>query len=346
MELMQTLFWNVFIDYRGGMYKNKKVLVAGGTGALGVPLVKRLVEMGADVNVVSLDSYEYAKLVLPVEAHFFKADLTDYEVCYLHTIGMDYVFNLMAIKGSVSRKSKNHLDFVSCVLYQLNLMNASFHNNVERFLFVGSICSYPQMSIPKKEDQMWNGFPVQTDKYHGLIKRFGEIQGETYLTDGVWDGVRVIRLSNCYGPYDDFNMGTAQAIPALIAKVESGMNPVKIIGDGSAVRDFVYMDDAVEGCLCVMEKGLPCVPLNLGGESPVTIKNLVEIIGRVSGKDIVFEYDSKAYSGDPIRVLDSFKLWDALGFTCKVGLEEGIRRTFEWYRENRGLTNLKGLINV
>jgi len=327
------------------MYSGKRVLVAGGTGAIGIPLVKRLVEMGAEVWVVSMDSYTYARDLLPEDAFFSRADLTSAVSCSRVVSGMDYVFNLVGIKGSVNRRGKSAVDFVSWILFQTYLMDAAFHSGVKRFLFTGSICSYPVLSTLKHEDQMWDGAPLQNDRYAGLAKRIGEIQGETYLADGIWDGVRIVRPSNCYGSYDDFNEKSAQVIPALIAKVESGVNPVKVLGNGEAVRDFIHIDDVVEGILLVMEKGLPCVPVNIGSGRPVTIKQLAHTIGKASGKDVSFDFDSNAYSGDPVRASNIERI-TSMGFKCKVDLEEGIRRTFEWYRNNRDIAGMKGLINV
>jgi GDP-L-fucose synthase len=328
------------------MYKDKNVLVAGGTGAIGIPLVKNLVSQGANVRVVSLDSLEYSKCVLPAEVSFMQLNLTTSEACKQATKGVDYVFNLMCIKGSVSKINKNPEDFINYILFQTNLMHEAYKNKVDRFMFVGSICSYPQMSIAKKEDDMWEGLPRQNDVYAGIAKRLGEIQGEMYFKDKFWEGVRIVRPCNCYGPFDDFNIQTAQVIPALIAKIESNITPVKIIGDGRAIRDFVYMDDIAEALLLAMIKAPPCYPINIGSGNPIAIKELAQMVGRLSGRDVEFEHDDMAYSGDPVRYLDVSRMETLIGFHCKTSLEEGIVKTFDWYRHNKNLLNVRKSFNV
>ncbi len=206
------------------MYENKKVLVAGGTGTIGIPLVRMLLEKGANVTVVSLDSPEYAKSVLGSGVEFKKMDLTLVENCLKATKNKDYVFNLVGIKGSVGiGETKVASYFVPMLRFQTNLMDASFHSGVSRYMFVSSVCIYPQAS-EHFEDNAWNGMPKQNDRIPGLAKRIGEVQGETYLKEYGWDAVRIIRPSNVYGPFDDFNPKTAQVIPSLITRVLRGEN--------------------------------------------------------------------------------------------------------------------------
>jgi GDP-L-fucose synthase len=164
------------------MYAKKRVLVAGGTGTIGIPLVKKLLEAGASITVVSMDRPEYAKKLFGDKMSFRRSDLTRLENCLAATEGQDYVFNLIGIKGSVGIGESKVADyFVPMLWYQTNLMEASFRNHVSRYLFVSSICGYPQSSAPKQEDTMWDGMPKQNDRFPGLAKRIGEIQGETYL---------------------------------------------------------------------------------------------------------------------------------------------------------------------
>lgn len=247
------------------MYKNRKVLVAGGTGTIGIPLVRRLIEAGARVTVVSMDSPEYARMVFGNEVSFQQIDLTNLDNCLTATSGQDYVFNLVGIKGSVGIGESKVADyFVPMLWYQTNLMEAAFRSRVSRYLFVSSICGYPQSSAPKEEDSMWDGIPKQNDRFPGLAKRIGEVQGETYLQQYGWDAVRIVRPSNVYGSYDDFNPATAQVIPALISRMVNGENPLKVWGDGSAVRDFIFSEELADWLMVALEKAPPCVPVNLG----------------------------------------------------------------------------------
>ena len=155
------------------------------------------------------------------------------------------VFNLVGIKGSVGiGETKVASYLVPMLRFQTNLMEASFLEGVDRFLFVGSVCSYPQAEV-HFEDNMWNGMPKQNDRIPGIAKRVGELMGEAYQLEYGWDAVRIVRPSNVYGPYDDFNPATAQVIPALINRMVNGENPVKVWGDGSAIRDFIYSEDVI-----------------------------------------------------------------------------------------------------
>jgi len=325
------------------MYRAKRVLVAGGTGTLGVPLVKLLLERGADLSVVALDSPEFAREALGIDVHFRRLDLTDFENCLRATEGQDYVFNLVGIKGSVGiGQTKVASYFYPMILFQTHLMEAAFRNEVSGYLFVSSVCGYPQSSSPKKEDDMWLGLPKQNDRIPGLAKRIGEVQGETYLLEHGWEGVKIVRPANVYGPFDDFDPATAQVIPALIARMAGGENPVKVWGDGTAVRDFIYSEECAYWLAEAMEKGPPSVPVNLGSGAPVTIRKVAETNARHMPEPPRLEWDASKPTGDPVRLLDMTRARKTLGFDQRVSLDEGIRRTVDWYLANRDLATQKG----
>ncbi|MBW7990143.1 MAG: NAD-dependent epimerase/dehydratase family protein [Planctomycetes bacterium] len=314
------------------MYKNKKVLVAGGTGTIGIPLVKRLIELEAIVTVVSIDSPEYARKVLGREVSFVKSDLTKLDNCLSATKEQNYVFNLVGIKGSTGiGETKVASYFVPMLWFQTNLMEASFRNGIERYLFVSSICGYPQSLIPKKEDTMWDGLPKQNDRIPGLAKRIGEIQGEAYLQEHGWNAVRIVRPSNVYGPFDDFNPQTAQVIPALIARVVRGENPLKVWGDGTAIRDFIFSEEVVEWMLIALDKAPPCVPINLGLGKGTTIRELAETIVQCVPEPPRIEWDKTKPSGDSVRILSMERAKKLIGFKLKTDLKEGIKKTVDWY---------------
>lgn len=326
------------------MYIKKKVLVAGGTGTIGIPLVKKLVEAGAYLSVVSMDSPEYAEQLFGNKVNFHRSDLTRLENCLNVTEGQDYVFNLVGIKGSVGIGESKVADyFVPMLLYQANLMEAAFRSRVSRYLFVSSICGYPQSSVPKQEDTMWDGIPKQNDRFPGLAKRIGEIQGETYLQQYGWDAVKIVRPSNVYGPYDDFNPATAQVIPALISRMVNGENPVKVWGDGSVIRDFIFSEELAEWLLVALEKAPPCVPINLGTGRGVTIKEVVETIAACLPEPPQIEWDTAKPAGDPVRVLSINRATELIGFKLKTGLKEGIKKTVGWYLKNRDLASKIGV---
>ena len=321
------------------MYKGKKVLVAGGTGTIGIPLVRQLVNRGADVTVVSLDEPEHAHRVLGPDVHYRRDDLTDMPACLRATHGQDFVFNMVGIKGSVGiGETKVASYFVPMLRFQTNLMDAAFRSKVSRYLFVSSVCGYPQSSL-HLEDNMWNGLPKQNDKYPGLAKRIGEIQGETYLKEFGWDAVRIVRPSNVYGPFDDFDPRTAQVIPALIRRMLDGENPIRVWGDGSAVRDFILSDDVAYWCLEALEKAPPCTPVNLGSGTGCTIREVAEVIAKSMPSRPRIEWDASKPSGDPVRLMSMERAKALIGFKPRTSLEDGIRQTIAWYLEHKNVAS-------
>lgn len=319
-------------------YLGKNILVAGGTGMIGVCLVNKLIQLGSNITVASLDSKEYARKLFGKKIKFINTDLTDLNNCLKVTRGNDLVFNLIGIKGSVGiGQSKTASFLVPMIRFQTNLMDAAFKNGIKGFLFVSSICAYPQSNKPKLEDTVWNEQPKQNDRIPGLAKRIGEVQAESYLLEYNWQAPKIVRPSNVYGPYDDFNPKTAQVIPALIARMISGENPVNIWGDGSSIRDFIFVNDVVEGMLLALEKAPPCVPINLGSGKGATIKKTAEIIANIVVKKPKLKWDPTKQSGDPVRILSVKRANDLIGFKAKIPLVNGIRQTVEWYLRHKRL---------
>jgi GDP-L-fucose synthase len=317
-------------------YNGKQVLVAGGTGVIGIPTVKRLLEAGAEVTVVAMDPPEYAEAVLPDGVLYRRLDLTLLDNCLSATEGQEVVLNLVGIKGSTGiGETKVASYLVPMLWFQTNLMEAAFRHRAERFLFVGSICSYPYSAEAKREESLWDGLPKQNDRIPGLAKRIGEVQGEAYLKEYGWDAVRIVRPSNVYGPFDDFDPATAQVIPSLIRRVLDGENPLTVWGDGSAVRDFVFSRDVAEWILRVMATGPACDPLNLGNGNGITIRELAETIVSVLSPGTSIVWDTEKPSGDPVRILSMEKSESILGNLPKTPLAEGIRQTAEWFVQNR-----------
>lgn len=313
----------------------KKILVAGGTGTIGSQLVPKLVERGHEVTVVSLDSLRYAKQRFGSDIRFIQLDLTDLDNCLKATKGIDQVYNLVGIKGSVGiGESKVASYFVPMLRFQTNLMDAAFQNEVNKYLFVSSICIYPQAEI-HFEDNAWNGMPKQNDRIPGIAKRVGELQGETYLREYGWDAVKIIRPSNVYGPYDDFNPITGQVIPALISRMVNGENPVKVWGDGSAIRDFIFSEELADWMIIALEKLPACTPINIGSGVGHTIKKIAETISNNTRQKPSIEWDITKPSGDPIRLMNIEKAKKLIGYAPKVAIDEGISKTIDWYIKNK-----------
>ncbi len=320
-----------------------RVLVAGGTGTIGIPLVHQLIERGMQVQVVSLDDPSYASSVLPKEVQFRRMDLTDPAYCLDAVEGMDWVFNLVGIKGSVGLgQTKVASYLVPMLRFQTNLMQAAFEKHIKRYLFVGSVNEYPPSLKAKEEDTVWDGAPRQNDRIPGLAKRIGEVQAEAYLLEHKWEAPRIVRPSNVYGPFDDFNSASAQVIPSLIRRVSDGENHLKVWGDGSAVRDFIYSEDAAYWMIEAMEKAPPCVPINLSSGEAVSIKQLAEIIAALADVPPTLVWDPTGPAGDPVRLLSIDRAKKYLNYQTRTSLREGLRLTYEWFRQSRELASKRG----
>ena len=318
------------------------MLVTGGTGTIGTAIVKRLLDLGAVVTAVSIDSMERVKAVLGAPSIFRWADLRDYKTCLEVTKGQEYVFHLIAVKGNtqigLSKVASAYVPFLMC---NTNTIEAAFRCGVKRYMFVGSIGQYPDIPL-RHEDDVWKGPPSANDRYMGIAKRAGEAQAETYLHEFSWDAVRIVRLSNVYGPYDDFNPKTAHVIPALISRMVNGEDPLKVAGDGSAARDFIYLDDVVEGMLLALEKAPPCFPINLGSGVGCSIKTLVETMAGLVPKKPGIEWDLTKPTGDSVRILATQRAKEILGFEAKTPLREGLKKTIAWYMANTEVANRRG----
>ena len=311
------------------IYKDKKILVTGGTGMIGRPLVKALLAAGAEVHVASKDDPSRA---LPGSI-FRQLDLTSFDNCMEVCRGIDFVFHLAGIKGSpavtVSRPASF---FVPTISFNTNMMEAARRCGVSRYLYTSTIGVYQPAEI-FYEDDVWKTFPSENDRYAGWAKRMGELQAEAYRVEYGWDTIAIVRPANVYGPYDNFDPRNAMVIPSLIRRALSGENPLVVWGDGTAIRDFIHCDDVAAGMLKVMESGTH-QPVNLGSGTGVTVRQVVDILTKYMDQKPKIEWDITKPTGDKKRLMDTSRA-RALGFTPQISLEEGIRTTMEWFREHQ-----------
>ena len=315
------------------MFKNKRVLVAGGTGLIGIPLVEKLIQEGARVRVASLDDASRAH----PEAEFVQIDLMTFENCLKVCKGMDFVFNLLGVKGSPAvTVVKPASFFIPTLLMATHLMEAARRAGVEGFLYCSSIAVYSPAEI-LYEDNVWKSFPSERDKFAGWAKRMGELQAEAYKIEYGWDRIAIVRPANTYGPYDNFDRENAMVVPSLIKRAVEGENPLRVWGDGTAMRDFIHAKDVARGILLAAEK-MTGKPVNLGSGTRVSIKELIEII--VSHLDVKPEilWEPSKPTGDKSRVMDISRV-RAMGFEPQVSLEEGIKETMGWYQRNKSRAN-------
>lgn len=311
------------------IFEGKKVLVTGGTGLIGRPLVELLLEAGARVRIASLDD--------PSRAHpgaeFRRVNLMRYENCLEACEGMDYVFHLAGIKGSPMMTAKKPASFfVPTISFNTNVMEAARQAGVKRFMFTSSVGVYAPAEV-FKEDDVWKTMPSENDRFAGWAKRMGELQAQAYAIEYGWKDIAIVRPANVYGPYDNFDPQNAMVIPSLIRRAVEGEDPFVVWGDGSPVRDFIHARDVARGMMLAIEKA-PGLPVNLGSGTGVTIRELVEIvIENLDAKPKVV-WDSSKPAGDKTRLMDMSRA-RSIGFEPKVSIREGIRETMAWYKGNQ-----------
>ncbi len=315
-------------------YKDKKVLVTGGTGLIGRPLVEMLIGHGANVRIASLDS---PPKIHP-QAEFMQVDLTGYENCKKACKDMDYVFNLVGIKGSPKMmKERPATYFVPSLMFSTNMMEAAYREGVKSFLFTSSVGVYAPAEV-LFEDDVEKTLPSPNDLFGGWHKRTGELQARTYKIEYGWDKISIVRPTNTYGPYDNFNPENAMVVPSLIKRALDGENPFVVWGDGSPIRDFIHAKDVARGMLLALKKNPgPDKPINLGSGVGYTIKNLVEIITNNVEKKSEVVWDTSKPSGDKKRLMDITRAKELLGWQPEISLEEGVKDTMEWYKKNRDI---------
>lgn len=314
-------------------YKGKKVLVTGGTGLIGRPLVEMLIDRGAKVYVVSLDDPSRA----PYGCKFVRADLREFSNCMNVCKNMDIIFHLAGIKGSPKMTAKQPASFfVPTITFNTNMMEAARRQNVKRFLYTSTIGVYAPAEI-FHEDDVWTSFPSVNDRFAGWAKRMGELQAESYKIEYGWDKIAIVRPANVYGPYDNFDPGTAMVIPSLIKRALEGENPLVVWGDGTPIRDFIYSKDVARGMMMALEKGVN-VPVNLGSGKGVTIKGIAETIARfVPGGSVKIVWDKTKPKGDKKRLMDMTRAKKLLGFKPLTSLKQGIKETIDWYLANKDI---------
>lgn len=322
----------------GSAFKNKRVLVAGGTGMVGIQLVTLLIEQGAIIRIASMDDSSLA----PTNTdEFVRSDLRIYSNCLKVCEEMDMVFNLLGVKGSPSTAKKYPAtSFYNNLMLSVQLIQAACQCNVPRFLYTSTNGVYAPTSL-MKEGEMWNNPPSSHDKGPAWAKRMGELFSELCQTEHQTQ-FTIVRPSNIYGPYDNFDSENAMVIPSLIKKAvissETGV-PMEIWGDGSPKRDFIHAYDVAMAMMLAIEKA-PGQVLNISSGVGTSIQTLVATIlkqiqhRRHFREQIEVKWDTSKPSGDQERVLDNTRL-NSLGFKERIPLEKGIGETISWFLANR-----------
>lgn len=305
----------------------KKAIVTGGTGMIGREVVRLLVEAGCGVTSISLDD-----LQLHPKAKYVKGDLSSLEFCLDISTGVDYVFHVAGIKGSVVvTKEKPASFFVPLLMMNTNMLEAARRNNVTKTLYTSSIGAYPSAEVFIESDDDFSKPPM--DMFPGWAKRMAEMQIDAYRIQYGLDNFAIVRPSNVYGPGDNFDEQNAMVIPTLMARIHRGDNPVMIWGDGSAERDFIYSTDCAAGIILACIRGTNSKPINLGCGYGITIKELVENMKRVTPFNAFF--DASKPSGFPRRIMDIVHANKTVGFSPQISLETGLSQTWKWFQSNQ-----------
>jgi GDP-L-fucose synthase len=317
------------------MFKNANVLVTGGAGFVGVNLIARLLDLGANVSATL---HRRAAVLQDARIRYLKTDLRRPEDCAAAAKGADFVFMCAANTSGAGVMANTPLAHLTPnVLMNVSMLDAAYQAGVRKFLFISSNTVYPLTDYAVKESDVTNEF---YEKYFivAWMKRFTEIVCEMYASKIAKPmQVCVVRPANIYGEFDDFEWETSHVIPALIRKVVERHDPLEVWGDGNDLKEFIYVQDFIDGMLLAMEKIEDFDPVNIATGNPCTVKDVLAALLEIDGyrnARIVFNADKPTMI--PKRLIDVSKAESRLGFKSRISLQEGLRRTVSWYRSTLG----------
>ena len=310
------------------MFKDKKVLITGGGGMIGRSLINQLIDKECKIYVADLTT----PTDLPEGVEHLQVDLRFFDNCMDICKGMNYVFHLAGVKGSPQMAKEQPVDFMVPMLqFNTNMIQAAFEAKVDWFLYTSSVGVYSPADV-FFEDSVWSTFPSPNDKYAGWAKRMGELQTETYKIQYGFDRFSIVRPANVFGSYDNFNPANAMVIPSLIRKAQEN-EILEVWGDGTPIRDFIYAEDVAKGMIFAVQNKIT-KPMNLGSGIGYTIKEVVDLVVKYSGKDLEVKWLSDKPNGDQKRLFD-MSTSKSYGWEIEIGLEDGIKKTTDWYLNNK-----------
>jgi len=316
-------------------WSDKRVIVTGGAGFLGSFVVDKLKARGA------------AQIVVPRVEEYNLVDIEAVRRLFDDCLGSDnlqpstplktILIHLAALAGGIGANRARPADFFYINLIMgVQLMHEAWLRGVDKFVVIGTICAYPKFTpLPFREEDLWNGYPEETNAPYGLAKKMLLVQAQAYREQYGFNAIYLLPV-NLYGPRDNFNLETSHVIPAQIRKfIEAqgrGDRLVKLWGDGSPTREFLYVEDAAEGILLAAEHYNGSDPVNLGSGMEISIQLLATLIGRLTGFSGEIDWDTSKPNGQPRRALDVSRAERLFGFRAAMPFEEGLRRTIEWYK--------------
>lgn len=307
-------------------WQNRRVCVTGGAGFLGSFVTSKLRALGANVFIPTIDKYDL------VQKDSIQKLLDDADP--------QMIIHLAAKVGGIGANRVHPADFFyDNLMMGVQLIHEAYLRKIEKVVALGTICAYPKFTpIPFKEQDLWNGYPEETNAPYGLAKKMLLVQSQAYRQQYGYNSIFLMPV-NLYGPRDNFNPESSHVIPALIKKCiearDGGRAAIEVWGDGSPTREFLYVEDAADGILLAAEKYNSSEPVNLGSGMEISIKDLVELIARLTGFQGKLVWDTSKPNGQPRRRLDVSLAEKEFGFKARVNFEEGLRRTIEWYDKNR-----------
>jgi GDP-L-fucose synthase len=312
--------------------RNKRITITGGKGFLGTHLINKMEEEG----------YKY----------LYSAGIPEYDLIKLEDIKRmyddskpDIVIHLAAKVGGIGFNQENPATlFYENLMMGAQLFHEGYLRKIEKFVALGTICAYPKFTpVPFKEEDLWNGYPEETNAPYGLAKKMMLVQSQAYRRQYGLNSIFLLPV-NLYGPGDNFDPRSSHVIPALIKKCVDAMSnndlqitnndrlpEVVVWGTGKATREFFYVEDAAEAIILAMEKYNKSDPVNIGAGFEISIKDLVDLIVKLTGFKGKILWDKTKPDGQPRRMLDTTKALREFGFTAKTGFEEGLKKTIEWY---------------
>lgn len=304
---------------------NKRILVTGGAGFLGRQTIEQLCEAGAKPE----------KITVPRSR---ECDLRVLEQCQKAVAQQDIVIHLAAHVGGIGLNREKPAElFYDNLMMGTQLIHAAYQAGVEKFVCVGTICAYPKFTpVPFKEDDLWNGYPEETNAPYGIAKKALLVQLQAYRQQYGLNGIYLLPV-NLYGPEDNFDPRSSHVIPALIRKVheaqQNGETKLPVWGDGSPTREFLYSADAARGIVMgTMDYNDP-EPVNLGTGYEISIRDLIELICELMNFDGEIVWETDKPNGQPRRCLDTQRAKQAFGFTAQVDFKQGLKNTIDWYRQ-------------
>ncbi|KPJ57493.1 NAD-dependent dehydratase [Parcubacteria bacterium DG_74_2] len=307
--------------------KKKKILITGAHGFVGKHLVKNLLEKR---------KVPRENLYLPT---FEELDLRKWEDCQKAVKGQDIVIHLAAKVGGIGANLERPAEFFyDNAIMGIQLMEVARQAGIEKFVQIGTICAYPKFTkVPFKEEDLWSGYPEETNAPYGLAKKMLLVQAQAYRQQYDFNAIYLLPV-NMYGPGDNFDPKSSHVIAAIIRKVyeakKEEKNYIVAWGTGKPTREFLYVEDGAEGILLATEKYNKSEPVNLGSGMEISIKDLVNLICKLMAFKGEIRWDTSKPDGQPRRRLDTLKAEKEFGFVAKTDFEEGLRKTIQWYIEN------------